>query len=104
MDGRFGFARGFADKPVSCGQHRPMTKWTLLLRVPGETSPMTSDDSRDGEIVGWLREQNYTAPQIERILAKVQQYDDRTLRESIFDSIDRGNFDIRAIIEEALKE
>lgn len=64
---------------------------------------MSSDDSRYQELVEWLQEQNYSAPQINRILAKVQEYDDQTLRDSIFDSIDRGNFDISAIIEEALK-
>lgn len=65
---------------------------------------MTVDDSRYEELVDWLRDQGHTAPQIERILAKVAQYDTQTLHESIFDSIDRGQFNITEIIEEALGE
>ena len=42
--------------------------------------------------------------EIAKILAKVEQYDAETVSGSIFDSIDSGDFDIAAIIDEALGE
>jgi hypothetical protein len=42
--------------------------------------------------------------EIEKILAKVAEYDARMLHESIFDSINRGQFDVGTIIREALGE
>ena len=65
---------------------------------------MTRDDPRHQELIEWLRGENYTATQIEQILAKVEQYDSQTLHESIFDSIDRGEFELGTIIKEALGE
>ena len=63
---------------------------------------MSDVDPRQDELVEWLREQGHTPPEIEKILAKVAEYDARTLHESIFDSINRGHFDIGAIVREAL--
>lgn len=73
-----------------------------------ENEPSRNDprrnDPRQGELVAWLREQGHTDEQVERILAKVADYDKRSLHESIFDSIERGNFDLDAIIQDALGE
>jgi hypothetical protein len=63
---------------------------------------MSDVDPRQQELVEWLREQGHTPVQIDKILAKVAEYDARTLHESIFDSINRGDFNIGAIIREAL--
>ena len=63
---------------------------------------MSSADPRQQELVEWLREQGHTPPEIEKILAKVAEYDARTLHESIFDSINRGDFNVETIIREAL--
>lgn len=65
---------------------------------------MSDIDPRQQELVGWLREQGHTPDQIEKILAKVAEYDARTLHESIFDSLSRGDFDVGMIIREALDE
>jgi len=65
---------------------------------------MPNDDPRQKELVTWFQEQGHGDPQIERILAKVAEYDAQTLHESIFDSIDRGDFSIGALIDEALGE
>lgn len=65
---------------------------------------MSSPDPRQQELVEWLREEGHTPLEIEKILAKVAEYDARTFHESIFDSINRGNFDVGTIIREALGE
>ena len=63
---------------------------------------MPVNDPRHAELVAWLREEKYSDEQIEKILVKVAAYDAQTLHESVFDSIDRGDFNIASIIQEAL--
>ena len=68
---------------------------------------MTSDsmnDPRHAELVVWLTERGHSPEEVAKILAKVEQYDADTVSGSIFDSIGRGDFDIGAIIDEALGE
>lgn len=61
-------------------------------------------DQRHAQLVVWLQDQGHTSQEIERILAKVEEYDRRTVHESVFDSIDSGDFDLSKIIEEALAD
>jgi hypothetical protein len=61
-------------------------------------------DPRHAELVAWLTERGHSPEEIMKILAKVKEYDAETVSESIFDSIDRGDFDIAAVIKEALGE
>ncbi len=68
-----------------------------------ELTPENSDP-RNAELVGWLTERGHSPEEIAKILAKVEQYDAETVSGSIFDSIDSGDFDIAAIIDEALGE
>jgi hypothetical protein len=63
---------------------------------------MSEVDPRQTELVEWLREQGHSPQEIDKILAKVAEYDARTMHESIFDSINRGDFDVGTIIREAL--
>jgi len=65
---------------------------------------MPDSDPRQQDLITWLQEQGHTDVQIERILAKVAEYDKQTLHESIFDSINRGDFNLSTIIKEALGE
>ena len=65
---------------------------------------MNDSDPRNAELVGWLTERGHSPEEIDKILAKVEQYDAETVSGSIFDSIDSGDFDIAAIIDEALGE
>jgi hypothetical protein len=65
-------------------------------------STAESNDPRHAELIAWLRERGHSPEEIAKILAKVNQYDSDTLSGSIFDSIGRGDFDIGAIIDEAL--
>lgn len=64
---------------------------------------MPSDsDPRKPELVAWLTERGHSTDEIAKILAKVAEYDARTINESIFDSIDAGDFDLSSLIKEAL--
>jgi hypothetical protein len=65
-----------------------------------------SDQSspRHAELVAWLTERGHSPEEVAKILAKVDEYDAETVNESIFDSIDRGDFDIAALIKDALGE
>lgn len=59
-------------------------------------------DPRHAELVAWLSERGHPPDEIAKILAKVADYDARTINESIFDSIDAGDFDLSSLIKEAL--
>ena len=61
-------------------------------------------DTRHAQLVAWLEDQGHGPQDIERILAKVAEYDERTVHEAVFDSIDSGSFDLSKIIEEALAD
>ncbi|WP_425396752.1 hypothetical protein [Aeoliella sp.] len=63
-----------------------------------------SHDTRHAQLVAWLENQGHSIDEIDKILAKVAEYDAKTVHESIFDSIEEGAFDIQKIIDEALEE
>ncbi len=55
-------------------------------------------------LIAWLEDQGHTPAAIEKILAKVAEYDARTMHESIFDSINSGTIDIERLVREALEQ
>lgn len=61
-------------------------------------------DQRNAQLVSWLEDQGHTPQEIEKVLAKVAEYDKKTVHESVFDSIDSGAVDLAAIVREALAE
>lgn len=65
---------------------------------------MSETDPRHKELVEWLNSQGHDEHQISLILAKLAEYDNQTLHESLFDSISNGNFDIASLIEDALAD
>ena len=56
------------------------------------------------EIRQWLADRGYPPAAIEKILERLDQYDSRINRESVFDAMDAGDFDMDALIKDALKE
>ena len=56
------------------------------------------------QLITWLEDQGHSEQEIEKILAKVAEYDERMAHESVFDSIGSGSLDLGKIIEEALAE
>ena len=65
---------------------------------------MPADHSQQARLISWLEVEGHTREQIERILAKIDEYDARTQHESLFDAIDRGAIDLQAIIKEVVGE
>jgi hypothetical protein len=56
------------------------------------------------EIEAWLAERGYPPAAIEKILERLDHYDSRVNRESVFDAMAAGDFDMDALIKEALAE
>lgn len=63
-----------------------------------------SDHQQHAQLIVWLENQGHSGDAIERILAKVDEYDKKTVHESVFDSIESGKFSLAQIIDEALKD
>jgi hypothetical protein len=61
-------------------------------------------DPYQQEIAACLADRGHTPEEIEKIMARLGQYDARVVRDALFDSMETGDFDIDAIIEEALAE
>ena len=58
-------------------------------------------ESENYPLVELLTQQGCTDKEIERVLIKLGEFDERTTRESVFDSIATGSFNLKAIIAEA---
>ncbi len=56
------------------------------------------------ELTEYLRGLGQTEAEIEKILARVRQYELETQHDSIMDSIGNGTLDLAALIKEALGE
>lgn len=56
------------------------------------------------EITQWLSDRGYPPAAIEKILERLDRFDDKTNRESVFDDISTGEIDMDALIKEALGE
>ncbi len=56
------------------------------------------------EIEQWLADRGYPPAAIEKILQRLDQYDSRVNRESVFDAMEKGDLDMDALIKEALAE
>jgi hypothetical protein len=54
------------------------------------------------ELTEYLRGLGQTDAEIDKILARVRQYEVETQHDSIMDSIGNGTFDLAALIKEAL--
>ena len=59
-------------------------------------------DHEHPEIAQWLHERGHSPEAITKILAKLEDFDDRISRESLFDSVANGDFDLDALIKDAL--
>jgi len=64
---------------------------------------MAKHDEYD-ELTEYLRGLGQTDAEIEKILARVRQYEFETQHDSIMDSIGNGTLDLAALIKEALGE
>jgi hypothetical protein len=56
------------------------------------------------EIAQWLSERGYPPEAIQRILQRLDQFDEKINRESVFDAMETGELDMDALIKEALSD
>jgi hypothetical protein len=61
-------------------------------------------ESFSEDIKNWLADRGHNAEEVEKIMKRLEQFDETTVRDSIFDSIETGGFDMEAIIKEALAD
>ena len=61
-------------------------------------------ETQHAQLIAWLQDQGHSTEEIQKIIAKVNEFDERTMHESVFDSIGAGSLDLAKIIEEALAE
>ena len=64
---------------------------------------MTSIEDQ-AALIKLLKERGHTDEEIKLILARVRQYDERTLHDSVMDSIGAGRMNLDALIKEALED
>ena len=55
-------------------------------------------------IIEFLTNRGYSQVEIDKILAKLSSYDEKTVNDAVFDSIGRGSFTLDEIIRQALAE
>ena len=62
-----------------------------------------ADSNEYPELIEYLHAEGHTDAEIEKILARVRQYELETQHDSIMDSIGNGTLDLAALIKEALQ-
>lgn len=58
----------------------------------------------EASLTDFLRLRGHNDDEVQKILAKLAERDSLTARESVFDSIEAGTFNLDAIIREALQQ
>ena len=64
---------------------------------------MAGNDQYD-ELADFLRAEGHAQAEVDKILARVRQYEVQVQHDSIMDSIGNGTLDLAALIKEALGE
>ncbi len=53
-------------------------------------------------LVEWLTERGHSEDEIQKILARVRDYDEKTQHDSVMDSIGSGRMSLDALVKDAL--
>ncbi|HEV3023424.1 MAG TPA: hypothetical protein VGX76_13205 [Pirellulales bacterium] len=56
------------------------------------------------EISQWLADRGYSPQDVEKILQRLDSFDAKMNRDSLFDAMETGELDMDALIKDALKE
>jgi hypothetical protein len=62
-----------------------------------------AETSHNEEVVKWLEQRGHTRDEIDKIQARLTAYDQKIVRDALFDATASGSFNINAIIQDALK-
>ena len=65
---------------------------------------MSDGNDNEQQLVDYLKQRGHSQADIDKILKRLADHDEQTFRQSVFDSIEGGSFDLEAIIKEALEE
>ena len=65
---------------------------------------MDSSEEDYGLLIQWLKERGHTPEEIDKIMARVHQFDEKTQHDSVMDSIGAGRMNLDAFIKGALKD
>jgi Holliday junction resolvasome RuvABC DNA-binding subunit len=68
------------------------------------THIMSEQEKQYSELVDWLSELGHSDTEIQKIVARVQRYEQEMQTDSIMDSIGSGSLDLSSLIEEALAD
>ncbi len=75
----------------------------MSARTENDQNFQTEEIDDDNTLlIEHLTEQGLNQHDIEQVISKLNQRDKQTFRESVFDSIERGSFNLKAIIAEAI--
>ena len=66
--------------------------------------PIMTSSEDQAALIKLLKERGHTDEEVKLILARVRQYDERTLHDSVMDSIGAGRMNLDALIKEALED
>jgi predicted DNA-binding protein (UPF0278 family) len=61
-------------------------------------------DKSDAALVEFLQQRGHSQEEIDKIVKRLAEHDAASMRQSIFDSIAGGSFNLDAIIEQALED
>ena len=50
----------------------------------------------------WLDQQDYSEDEMSEVLQRIQQFDERTLRDAFFSSVGTGNVELKAFVQDIL--
>ena len=59
--------------------------------------------NHNDEVIKWLELRGHTQEEIAKIQAKLTAYDEKVVRDALFDATASGAFDINSVIKDALK-
>ena len=65
---------------------------------------MSDDSENEQQLVEYLKQRGHSQADIEKIVKRLADHDQEMFRQSVFDSIESGSFNLEAIIKEALDE
>ncbi len=63
-----------------------------------------TEPTNNKAVVEFLTNRGYSPTEIEKIVARLASYDEKTVNNAVFDSIGRGTFTLDEIIRQALAE
>jgi hypothetical protein len=91
-------------RPTRIGSSLKPEDWSGALVYHFNQTAITAMPHDRPEIQDWMRQHGYSDEEIAKILLKLDEFDSKVNRESLFDAIETGELDIDALIKDVLKD